>query len=89
MSLASQLPDELLFVVNFPAEDHRQLPPVEMCIRDRTNTSARRHTSARLAVRLWQMVTVAFRDKSIMDRGFPTTKLRPMTTASFPSREIP
>ena len=29
MSLASQLPDELLFVVNFPAEDHRQLPPVD------------------------------------------------------------
>ena len=54
-----------------------------------TRISARRVCAARSAVRLWQMVTVAFSCKSSSAMGLPTMLLRPTTTASLPLMGIP
>ena len=51
--------------------------------------SASRHTPGMSTVRVWHMVTVAFFFWSIMETGFPMTRLRPMTTARLPVRATP
>ena len=51
--------------------------------------SALRHSSCRLAVWEWQMVTVAFLASSSMAAGLPTMLDRPMTTACLPSMLVP
>ncbi len=54
-----------------------------------TRMSARLATAPRSFVRVWQIVTVACRFRSISARGLPTMLLRPTMTASFPSMAIP
>ena len=54
-----------------------------------TRISAPRVTSARLRVRLWAIVTVAFASSSSFETGSPTMLLRPITTARFPAISTP
>ena len=54
-----------------------------------TTTSADRQMPARFSVRLWQTGTLALRRNSIMDSGFPTTRLRPTTAACLPASGTP
>ena len=49
-----------------------------------TTTSPVRTTEGRSTVREWQIVTVAWRERSRIATGFPTMLLRPTTTACFP-----
>src|SRR5262249_4984575 len=49
-----------------------------------TRISARAASSLKLAVREWQIVTVACLSRSISATGLPTILLRPTTTAFFP-----
>ena len=46
-------------------------------------------TAGTSLVRVWQVVTVAFLPMSMMPRGLPTTRLRPMTTAFLPVQSMP
>ena len=54
-----------------------------------TRISAPRVTSARLRVRLWTIVTVAFSSSSSFETGSPTMLLRPITTARLPAISTP
>src|SRR5882724_4802617 len=54
-----------------------------------TKTSARPTSSRKLAVREWQIVTVACFSSSISATGLPTILLRPTTTAFFPLSSQP
>ena len=71
-------PGLTIFPVTNPA-----LPTAEIRI------SARRVTSGRFWVLLWQIVTVALRCSAKSAMGFPTILLRPMMTHSLPAMSTP
>jgi hypothetical protein len=52
-------------------------------------TSARRVCAARSRVRVWHIVTVACRPSRSCARGLPTSRERPITTASAPFSSHP
>ncbi len=54
-----------------------------------TKISASRVTAAKLGVREWAIITVAFASSSIRATGLPTSKLRPTTTAFCPAISTP